>query len=345
MCRPRSTCSSTATSTPFLAARARIVGLRDPVIVTARPGTDRARGALLGTFAGDALGMPFEGAEPAEVPARLEMLDARLGRGTYTDDTQMAIALAESLLERGGVEAEALGDAFAKAHDPLRGYGAGTTEVLGLIRSGVHPHEAASTLFGGQGSQGNGAAMRIAPVAVRYANDEAALAGAAKDSARVTHAHPLAIDAAVAQAAAIAAALRDEPPLEAALAAASTPEVQEGLAASARLLGTRPHPAQVAARLGNTSRSHESVPAAIYAAAVHESVEEAITFAIRCGGDTDTIGAMAGAVAGARAGASAIPSDWLDALEEGPKGRSHVERLADRLVAARDGHHGPPTSP
>jgi ADP-ribosylglycohydrolase len=44
---------------------------------------------------------------------------------------------------------------------------------------------------------------------------------------------------------------------------------------------------------------------------------------------------MAGAIAAAGAGASAIPSHWLEALEEGPKGRSHVERLADRLAAAR----------
>ena len=48
---------------------------------------------------GDALGMPFEGVAPAAIPDRLTMLDARLGRGTYTDDTEMAIALAESLLE------------------------------------------------------------------------------------------------------------------------------------------------------------------------------------------------------------------------------------------------------
>src|SRR3954467_3930193 len=147
--RPRS--AYTSATTARLPAWSRIVGLRDPLMMTARLERDRARGALLGTFVGDALGMPFEGAQPAEVPARLVMLDARLGRGTYTDDTQMAIALAESLLERGEVDAAALGRAFAGAHDPRRGYGAGTTEVLRLIRSGIHPHAAASTLFGGQG--------------------------------------------------------------------------------------------------------------------------------------------------------------------------------------------------
>ncbi|MBA2581349.1 MAG: ADP-ribosylglycohydrolase family protein [Thermoleophilaceae bacterium] len=297
---------------------------------------DRARGALLGTFVGDALGMPFEGAPPARIPQRLTMLEARLGRGTYTDDTQMAIALAESLLDCGGIDAEALGLAFADAYDHRRGYGSGTTEVLRLVRSGVHPHAAAGSVFGGEGSQGNGAAMRIAPVAVRYADDMAALAEAARSSARVTHAHPLAIDAAVAQAAAIAAALNGEPPLDAALEVATTSELKGHLTQAAQLLHSGLEPAELAAALGNRPTGHESVPAAIYSAASHESVEAAITFAVRCGGDTDTIGAMAGATAAARAGASAIPASWTRALEDGAEGRRYIERLADRLVAARE---------
>jgi poly(ADP-ribose) glycohydrolase ARH3 len=304
--------------------------------LTDRPADiDRARGALLGTFVGDALGMPFEGAAPTAIPERLTMLDARLGRGTYTDDTEMAIALAESLLERGSIDANSLGRAFADAHDPRRGYGPGTTTVLRLVRSGLHPHEAAGSLFGGEGSQGNGAAMRIAPVAVRYADDRAALAEAARESARVTHAHALAVDAAVVQAAAIAAALRGEAPLDAALAAAATAELERRLTRAARLLDSELQPAELAVALGNRSTGHQSVPAAIYAAAAHESVEAAITFAVRCGGDADTLGAMAGAVAAARTGAGAIPSHWVDALEDGPRGRAHVERLADRLAAAR----------
>jgi ADP-ribosylglycohydrolase len=176
---------------------------------------------------------------------------------------------------------------------------------------------------------------------VRYAYDRAALAKAARESARVTHAHPLAVDATVAQAAAIAAALRGEAPIDAALAAATTAELERRLTKAAQLLGSEPAPAELAAALGNRPTGHESVPAAIYSAAAHGSVEAAITFAVRCGGDTDTIGAMAGAVAAARTGAGAIPSRWLDALEDGPKGRSHVERLAERLARARDANDSP----
>jgi poly(ADP-ribose) glycohydrolase ARH3 len=293
---------------------------------------DRARGALLGTFVGDALGMPFEGAPPGAAPAPLEMLDARLGRGTYTDDTQMAIALAESLLECDGIDEEHLGRAFLAAYDPRRGYGSGTRAVLTLISEGVAATEAATRVFDGAGSLGNGAAMRVAPVAVRYAHDPGALLDVARRSARVTHAHPIGVDAAVVQAAAIGAALRDEDVLATARAAAATRELQVGLANASPLLAERPAPDGVAAALGNGSAGHESVPTAIYAAVAHASFEEAVSFAVRCGGDADTIGAMAGAIAGARHGAAAIPARWRDALKEEPKGSSHVERLAERLA-------------
>ena len=259
------------------------------------------------------------------------MLDARLGRGTYTDDTQMAIALAESLLECDGVEEEHLGRAFLAAYDPQRGYGSGTRAVLTLISDGVPALEAATRVFDAWGSLGNGAAMRIAPIAMRYADDHEALLGAAARSARVTHAHPVGIDGAVA----IAAALRDGDPLAAAQAAAQTPQLREQLAKAARLIAERPSSADVAATLGNSSRAAESVPTAIYAAVAHSGFEDAVSFAVRCGGDADTIGAMAGAIAGARDGATAIPARWCDPLDDGPKGRSYVERLAEQLTDRR----------
>lgn len=296
---------------------------------------DRARGALLGTFVGDALGMPFEGAPPASVPEQLEMLDARLGRGTYTDDTQMAIALAESLLERDGVEEEHIGRSFLAAYDPQRGYGSGTRAVLALIADGVPALDAAARVCDARGSLGNGAAMRIAPIAVRYADDHEALPEAAARSARVTHAHPIGIDGAVVQAAAIAAALRDADPVSAAQAAAETSQLRERLAKAVSLLSEQPSAGQVAAALGNSSSADASVATAIYAVAAHTRFEDAVTFAVRCGGDTDTIGAMAGAIAGARDGAATIPARWCDPLDDGPKGRSYVERLAEQLADRR----------
>jgi poly(ADP-ribose) glycohydrolase ARH3 len=294
---------------------------------------EAALGALLGTFVGDALGMPFEGSPSGVIPDHLEMLEARLGRGTYTDDTEMMIVLAESLVEHGAVNEERLARAFLEGCDASRGYGAGTLEVLALWRSGVPVVEAAGQLFDGQGSLGNGASMRIAPIAVRFADFPEQLRIQAERSARLTHAHPLAVDAAVVQATTIAAALRGDEIMEAAKAAARTAVMREQLGRAAELLARNVEPAEAAAALGNSSLGHESVPAAIFGAVSQPSFELAVSFAVRCGGDTDTLGAMAGAIAGARHGASSIPRRWINSLENGERARFHVEQLALALAA------------
>jgi poly(ADP-ribose) glycohydrolase ARH3 len=296
---------------------------------------DRVAGSLLGLFCGDALGMPYEAQPPEAVPERLEMVEARLGRGTYTDDTQMAIAVCESLLRCGAVDEDDLAATIAEAFDPDRGYGPGTSTVVQLWRDGVPVREAARRLFGGRGSLGNGAAMRVAPVGLLFANDPRECVLQARRSAALTHSHPLGIDGAAAQAAAVAAALRGDDHLAAARDAAWTPELQRPLDEAAAMAALDEF--ADAGRLGATTRADESVPAAMLCAAA-PSFEEALTHAVRCGGDTDTVAAMAGAVAGARYGVAAIPDRWLEALEDGEKGRSHVEglaaQLAERLSAA-----------
>ena len=80
--------------------------------------------------------MPFEGVAHSEIPSEVEMVAARRGRGTYTDDTQMMIALAESLIERGRLEEEHLARCFREAYEPDRGYGAGTRQVFELLEPG-----------------------------------------------------------------------------------------------------------------------------------------------------------------------------------------------------------------
>ena len=300
--------------------------------MTVVSGFDRRRGALLGTFVGDALGMPFEGQRRPRLDEPLELLPARLGRGTYTDDTEMMMVVAEVLAEVGSCEEELLAGRFLSRHDRRRGYGAGTLRVFTLWRRRVPVAGAAARVFGG-GSFGNGAAMRVAPVGAHFADDPERLVAEASRSARVTHAHPLGIEGAVAQAAAVGAAVRGQDPLHAALAVARQPELRASLVRVQTGLEESWSPERVAAELGASSAAHESVPAAILSAARADSLEAACTFAVRIGGDTDTIGAMAGAVAGARFGASTIPRRWLDGLEDGKYGRSHVERLAAALWA------------
>jgi poly(ADP-ribose) glycohydrolase ARH3 len=295
---------------------------------------DRAAGAVFGTFVGDALGMPFEGLSHTAIPETVEMVEARRGRGTYTDDTQMMIALSESLIARGGIDAEDLARSFLDSYEPDRGYGRGTRRVFKLWRQGVPARLAAGQVFDGRGSRGNGAAMRIAPVAVFFRDDPDRLRAQAAASARVTHAHPVGVDGAVVQAAAIGAALRGDNILDVARETARTLELGRALEEVETLLGVVRTPGEVQGHLGSSADIAESVAAALYSALAHDRFEAAVRFGVRLGGDTDTVAAMAGAVAGARDGYRAIPSRWVEALEDGGRGRSHVQTLVTPLCRA-----------
>lgn len=111
----------------------------------------------------------------------------------------------------------------------------------------------------------------------------------------------------------------------------------DGLRDVGELLGTHPNPVEVHARLGSSSDVRESVCAAIYTALAQPAFEPAVRYAVRLDGDTDTdtVAAMAGAIFAARDGARSIPQRWLAALENGDRGRTHVEELATRLLAKR----------
>lgn len=314
----------------------------------------KCAGALVGTFAGDALGMPVEGRSARAIQeehGRLAtLLDARLGRGTYTDDTQLMIASAKAILRADGVDEDVLAQAFLDHFDARRGYGQGTRTVMHLWRSHVPVEEAASRVFEG-GSYGNGGAMRVAAVAVAYHDRPRRLDSMVRRATRITHAHPWGVVGAVVQGRAIAACLRadapqDLDPVETARAAFEGVGGDDpGPWETARdrvvelLAGPPPRPAEAAEALGNDSRAHRSVPAAVYAALAHRDVfEEAVVYAVSLGGDADTIGAMAGAVAGALHGVEGIPSSWWDALENGRDGRDDVVALGRRLAgfARRD---------
>ena len=310
----------------------------------------RFAGALLGTMVGDTLGAPFEG-QPHERMAdrRDELRDNAvewMRRSRYTDDTQMMIGVAESLVAARGFDADDMALRFAANYDPYRGYGAGAHRVLSAIGSGWPWHVAATRAFP-EGSFGNGAAMRVAPVGVLYHDDLAELRRVAEGSAAITHAHPLGKEGAALQACAVALAIRAEggsaQPLRflgelSAFARSDLPEFTDKLESMTTLLREKPDVESIVRTLGNDIRAHGSVAAAIYAFLAHiDSFEAAVVYAVTLGGDTDTIGAMTGAIAGASHGVEAIPQEWRDALESGPKGRDHVMQLAHELAKVRDG--------
>jgi len=199
--------------------------------------------------------------------------------------------------------------------------------------------EAARSLFGGQGSFGNGAAMRIAPVGLFY-HDAPDLYEKARQSAIVTHAHPVGVDGAAVLAWAIARAVRLDPrepfPVvdltQGLVDSARTPEVRDKMALVRTLIAEDVPPPDAAKRLGRGVAVHESMPFAVYAFLRHPHSFEACLFcAVLNGGDRDTLGAMACAISGAYLGVGAIPPAWREKLEN----RGYIEGLAVRLAEMR----------
>ena len=105
----------------------------------------KAIGALLGTFTGDALGMPVEGYSSDMIVSAFgwvdELLEARLGKGTYTDDTQMMIGIAESLAECGKFQGAHMAKRFVENFDQERGYGSGAIEAIYRLSQGTRIEE------------------------------------------------------------------------------------------------------------------------------------------------------------------------------------------------------------
>jgi poly(ADP-ribose) glycohydrolase ARH3 len=101
------------------------------------------------------------------------------------------------------------------------------------------------------------------------------------------------------------------------------------------LLEGWPAPPLVVAALGNRLTVQECVPAALYCVLRHpDNFEKAVSFAVKLGGDADTIAAIAGAVAGAYHGVRAIPARWLDHVENDTRGRSQMAELGEQLFSA-----------
>lgn len=312
---------------------------------------ERFAGSLLGSFCGDALGMAVEGRTRQEIQRDygeiVDMIEARLGRGTYTDDTEMTIGVAESLLRRRGFDGLDMARGFVENFNEDRGYALGSIRVIQMLRGGDAWDKASQTLFGGTGSYGNGSAMRVAPVGLLYHDNPERLTQVARQQSMITHFHELGQEGASLQAHAVGMAVRlaGKSFSPAGFVEALMNHVgvhgrplRAKLMTAVHLLGENPTPEQVVDKLGAGVTAIESVVTAIYCFARNaSSFERAVVYAVNLGGDTDTIGAMTGAIAGAYHGVSKIPARWLDALENGGKGRDYVHDLARRLAAFATG--------
>src|SRR5579884_1292115 len=207
--------------------------------------------------------------------------------------------------------------------DPDRGYGPGMRRLLPRLGSGGDWRASARALYRGEGSLGNGAAMRVGPLGAWFADDEERAAVEARRSAEVTHAHPEGIAGAVAVAAAAALAARTDRRGADLVAGVIefVPEgaVREGLR-RARDLGAVP-PEEAARLLGSgaLASAPDTVPFALWCASRSpDDYEAALWLTLGGLGDRDTTCAIVGGIVAARVGREGIPSSWLAAREPLP---------------------------
>ena len=287
---------------------------------------DRARGCLLGGAIGDAMGGPFEG-KPGPLTFR-EHTNWRI-----SDDTQMTLATCESIIELGEVSPEHIAGRFLqwfrKRH--LNGLGSSTLNALRSLDAGAHWALAGAK---GEMSAGNGAAMRIAPLAFHLDPGIAEHRQMVRDVCRITHHNEEAYVGALAVVAVIRGLAFNETTsptqmLETVFRYLPDSRVRDRLAVLSSL--PRDLPAtEIAVQYGSSAYVVESVPLALYAAREIDRfpLQVVLRNVIEAGGDADTIASITGQIAGAWIGASQIPIELIDSLPAA----SDIQEVCDKFA-------------
>jgi len=308
---------------------------------------DRFQGSALGTFVGDAMGREVEGWPWELIKARHGILQ-EIGGGVYTDDTEMMIGIMESLKEDPGFDPALTARWFLENFHPYRGYGGRIYGIMDRLRKGA-PWDQVGT-----DSWGNGGAMRIAPIGFFFYDEREQLHKAALMCTHITHRHPQGVAGALAQALAVGMATQKGVNGETIDQIAFLDEIVKGvegidkgvaqemgrIAEMGQGGGLEAKLERIAATFPRDVSAKGAVPAAIASFVMNTDFQDTVLTAVNCGGDTDTIGAMAGAIAGAYYGRSSIPSAWLEPLENGEKGRDYVAALAEELARIKTEQKG-----
>ena len=316
-------------------------GTRERLITMIRPvryQREKILGLLFGTFLGDAIGAPFDGAQSDELPPLDLHYISRNPPKSYTDDTQMSISVFEEMYQNGCINQQSLLQRFIRRFSPWRGYGGGMLDVIEQWKDGCDIETAAKGLYNGTGSFGDGAAMRVAPISAFFSIDEVnECMEQVKRCALLTHTHPYGVSGACLQAYCVLLALNDIPHAEWLPRLFSFPMesvYKIKIEAIISCLEKECSPQDSAREIGHDADALDAVPAALFAFLrnpLHFS--DAVLFAVSMGGDTDTIGAMTGAIAGARHGIQGIPSSWFDHLENGIEGKDYFYSLVDKVYS------------
>ena len=310
---------------------AELIGPAQPAPLDA----DRARGVLLGLAVGNLLGLPIEGASSSSIqrsyPHGVREIDPEERRRPMDDDLAQAVDLAE-VLAHDSDPALGFADRLIRWRaNNGRGIGIMTSTVIDYLEAGLGVPGAARTFWQERGrpeTQPNGALMRCAPVALKFAYDPGRLIAETAASCAVTHFAPGAQWSCMLVNAAIAMLLRGRhPSLDDLILAATQDRAPAELIAWARAI-----PDAIEQRISEervSGHTYLGMQAALWCLETEDSLEQALIRIVNAGGDTDTNAAVAGAVLGARYGASAIPERWLACVPD----RARIEASAQALFS------------
>ena len=286
---------------------------------------------LLGGALGDAWGGLWEG-RPGPIDFQIP------DRSCVSDDTQFTLATCESIIEYGDIQVEYLASCFAETFRAGRftGMGASTLKSMRDLAAGVHWALSGSR---GEFAAGNGAAMRVAPLAFLLNPGNTADRSVLRDICRIAHHHDEAYIGALAVVLAIRSVLDGTWSVE-----NNFPRgVAESLPDSAvrdritQLASSTLSPAEIAVQFGASGWVVDTVPLALYCAQyiAREPLAQVIIRAIEAGGDTDTIASITGQIAGAVAESACDYANYFATIEGGDEIIRSAERFAE-FVSARN---------
>ncbi len=300
---------------------------------------DRARGALVGLALGDALGTTLEFSGRDSNPPVTDLVGGGpfgLAAGEWTDDTSMALCLAESLMERGGLDIHDLMVRF------LRWREEGYNSVTGVCFDIGNATDAALLSFKKTGeplsgstdprTAGNGSLMRLSPVAIRWWRDRGKATAAARLQSRTTHGAPHAVEACALYAELLIEAIAGAPKETVMRARDWT---GDNLIADAAAGSWR---AKERDDISSSGYVVHTLEAALWCVDRTDSIEDALILAANLAGDADTVAAVTGQLAGALWGLSGAPARWLEKLAW----RDRLEALAAGLFEAADSERAVP---
>ncbi len=311
------------------------------IMLTAK---ERFLGCLLCGAIGDAVGAAYEWQSHRSLMVQFPRAESVCQSADlssefyYSDDTQSTIATAEAILSADGLSPSSLMRCLADNYQPWRGYGLGFRKIIAAYAEDVPLAELARVQFT-DGSYGNGAAMRVAPIALTFHHDLNQLNQEVEQASAVTHCHPLAIEGAQILAHGIAVLLSSETFdhqrfFDALMVQATSSEFIEAMH-QARQVQT----VDDLIELGSDITAHQSVPTACAAFALHPTdLTACVGDAIRIGGDTDTVASMAGNLFGALNGSAQVPQPMLEAMDRdnAGKGATYLRSLGERLYRQFD---------